>query len=252
LTCLKATFPVLRHDRGMKEHSHTPAAIKARLTSKEKFSYLRDIVYGGVDGAVTTFAIVAGVQGAGLSTSVILILGAANIVADGFSMAAGNYSATKADLDDRKRIIEVEERHIRQHRSGEIEELRQILTLRGLSGETLDAATELIIRDKEKWIGFMLTDEYGLSADEPRPIRSALATFVAFLAAGSVPLLPFVFAVPEAFTVSIVATALTFFLIGTGKSKWSLAKWWYSGCETLLIGSTAAAVAYAIGSLFQA
>ncbi|MGA9410769.1 MAG: VIT1/CCC1 transporter family protein [Roseobacter sp.] len=235
----------------MEEHSHTPAGIKARLTGTSRFFYLRDLVYGGIDGAVTTFAIVAGVQGAGLATSVILILGAANIVADGFSMAAGNYSATKADLDDRKRIIEVEKRHIRDHRSGELEELRQILEIRGLSGQTLQDATNLIAKDTEKWIGFMLTDEYGLSTEEPRPFRAALATFIAFLLAGSIPLLPFVFALDTAFNVSIIATAVTFFLIGTAKSRWSSAKWWYSGLETLLIGSTAASVAYLIGTLFH-
>jgi len=235
----------------MEEHSHTPADIKARLTGTPRFFYLRDLVYGGIDGAVTTFAIVAGVQGAGLATSVILILGAANIVADGFSMAAGNYSATKADLDDRKRIIEVEKRHIREHRNGELEELRQILEMRGLSGQTLTDATDLIAKDTEKWIGFMLTDEYGLSSEEPRPFRAALATFFAFLLAGSIPLLPFVLALDTAFKVSIFATGMTFFLIGTAKSRWSSAKWWYSGLETLLIGSTAASVAYLIGTLFH-
>lgn len=235
----------------MEEHSHTPADIKARLNGTPRFFYLQDVVYGGIDGAVTTFAIVAGVQGAGLATSVILILGAANIVADGFSMAAGNYSATKADLDDRKRIIEVEKRHIRDYRSGELEELRQILEMRGLSGQTLKDATNLIAKDTDKWIGFMLTDEYGLSTEQPRPFRAALATFVAFMLAGSIPLLPFVFALDAAFDVSMIATAFTFFIIGTGKSRWSSAKWWYSGMETLLIGSTAAAVAYFIGMLFH-
>ena len=235
----------------MEEHSHTVEAIRTRLSTTTKFSYLRDFVYGGIDGAVTTFAIVAGVQGAGLSTSIILILGAANIVADGFSMAASNYSATKADLDDRKRIIETEKRHIKFHRRGEIEELRQILEMRGLSGKTLRDATDLIVEDKEKWIGFMLTDEYGLSAETPRPIRSALATFAAFLLAGSIPLVPFVLDLPSPFETSVIATGLTFFLIGTAKSRWSIAKWWRSGAETFLIGSIAAAVAYLVGSLFH-
>lgn len=236
----------------MREHSHTKQAIEARLNGTSRFSYLRDCVYGAIDGAVTTFAIVAGVQGAGLSPSIIVILGAANIVADGFSMAAGNYSATKADLDDRKRIIEVEEKHIRDFRSGETEELRQILIRRGLSGETLENAVKLITADEKKWIGFMLTDEYGLAQSEERPVRAALATFAAFLLAGCVPLLPFVFKFPNAFETSVVTTAATFFLIGTAKSRWSLAKWWYSGSETLFIGSVAASVAYLVGSFFHA
>lgn len=76
------------------EHEHTPEAIRARLAEGPKTSYLRDFVYGGIDGSVTTFAIVTGVAGAQLSSTIILILGVANLVGDGFSMAASNYSAT--------------------------------------------------------------------------------------------------------------------------------------------------------------
>lgn len=81
-------------------HDHSAEAIRARLEDGAKASYLRDWVYGGIDGAVTTFAIVCGVVGANFSTSVILVLGAANIVADGFSMAASNYTGSKAENDE--------------------------------------------------------------------------------------------------------------------------------------------------------
>ena len=74
------------------DHKHTPEAIESRLSAGPQSSYLRDWVYGGMDGTVTTFAVVSGVVGAELPTTVILILGLANLVADGFSMAAGNYS----------------------------------------------------------------------------------------------------------------------------------------------------------------
>ncbi|NNE86571.1 MAG: hypothetical protein HKN27_00720 [Silicimonas sp.] len=233
------------------DHGHSPAEITERLANGSQTQYLREMVFGGIDGAVTTFAIVAGVEGAGLSHGIILALGAANILADGFSMAAGNYSGTKAEVDDRKRIVEIEERHIRFHRDGEIEELRQILHQRGLSGDVLEDATQAIAADKKKWIDMMLTDEYGLPRDAPAPFRAALATFVAFLIAGSVPLLPFVFQMENAFVVSVVATLVTFFLIGTAKSIWSLAKWWWSGAETLLIGALAAGIAYFVGGLFH-
>ncbi|NEK24763.1 hypothetical protein GV827_20530 [Sulfitobacter sp. JBTF-M27] len=234
-----------------KEHGHSPEEIAARLTADTRGTYLRDMIYGGIDGAVTTFAIVAGVEGAGLPHGIILALGIANILADGFSMAAGNYSGTKAELDDRRRIVKIEENHIKHHRDGELEELRQILEQRGLSGPVLDQATAEIARDKDKWISLMLTYEYGLSYEEPHPMRAALATFAAFLAAGSIPLMPFVLAIPNAFQVSIFATLLTFFLIGTGKSRWSLAKWWWSGGETLMIGALAAIIAYGVGGLFH-
>ena len=85
---------------------HTTEAIRDRLDADPKVSYLRDWVYGGIDGAVTTFAIVAGVVGADMGARVILILGLANLLADGFSMAAGNYSGTKSEVEDYERLRE--------------------------------------------------------------------------------------------------------------------------------------------------
>ena len=233
------------------EHGHSTAEITARLSPGTQTRYLRDMIYGGIDGAVTTFAIVAGVQGAGLSTYVIVALGVANILADGFSMAAGNYSGTKADLDDRRRLQAVEERHIEQAPEGEKEELRQILQQRGLSGQVLADATAEIASNRDKWIEIMLTDEYGLSLEQPKPLRAALATFVAFLLAGSVPLLPFLLGMPNAFQIAIIATGLTFFAIGAAKSFWSLSPWWQSGFETFSIGALAASIAYFVGTLFH-
>lgn len=233
------------------EHGHSKADIAARLAQPARTGHLRDMVYGAIDGTVTTFAIVAGVQGAGLPTSVVIVLGIANVLADGFSMAASNYSGIKAELDDRRRIRAVEERHIRDVPEGEREELRQILRLKGLGGTVLDAATVQIAADREKWIGAMMTDEYGLSPAQPHPMSAAIATFVAFLLAGIVPLLPYLLGGANAFVWATGMTGVTFFAIGTAKSRWSLAPWWRSGFETLAIGGTAAAIAFGVGSLFH-
>lgn len=197
------------------------------MSAAPQTGFLKDVIHGGIDGAVTTFAIVAGVAGAGLSPSIIVALGLANIIA-------------------------IEESHIADHRDGELEELRQILGQRGLSGAVLVGATAEVSLQKDKWIGLMLTDEYGLTRDAPLPLKAAIATFVAFLLAGSVPLIPFLLALPSAFETSVVATLLTFFLIGSGKSRWSLSSWWRSGLETLTIGATAALLACGVGGLFHA
>ncbi len=93
------------------DHGHEPHEIADRLRSGPSVSYLRDWVYGGIDGAVTTFAVVAGVLGANMSPRVILILGAANLLADGFSMAAANYSSTRTEIDEYEHIRQMEERH---------------------------------------------------------------------------------------------------------------------------------------------
>lgn len=234
------------------DHGHSPEEIADRIDAPPGRGVLRDVVFGGIDGAVTTFAIVAGVAGAGLSPFVVVALGLANVLADGFSMAAGNFSGAKADLDNLRRIRSVEEAHIARNPEGERREVREILARKGLSGRILDEATDEITDDRETWIALMVEGEYGLGGVDPHPMRSALATFGAFLVAGMVPLLPFLFSVPDAFRISAWMTMAVFFAIGCLKSRWSLAPWWRSGLETLVIGGVAASIAYFVGTLFHA
>ncbi|GAA4225326.1 VIT1/CCC1 family predicted Fe2+/Mn2+ transporter [Sagittula marina] len=232
------------------DHGHSAAEINARLDAPAGRGDLRDIVYGAIDGAVTTFAIVAGVAGAGLPPLVILALGFANVLADGFSMAAGNYSATKAERDNARRLRRVEEDHIARFPAGEKAELRAILMRMGLTGRTLDEAAEQISHNHPAWIALMMEGEYGLGPVDPHPMRAALVTFGAFLIAGIVPLLPFILGLGSAFEASAAVTLAVFFAIGTLKSLWSLTPWWRSGLETLAIGGTAAGIAYGVGTLF--
>lgn len=229
------------------EHGHSPAEIAARLADGPKVNYLRDWVYGGIDGAVTTFAIVAGVVGAGLSSRVVLILGVANLLADGFSMAAGNYSGTKAELDDYQRIRHMEERHIRLFPEGEREEIRQLFAAKGFSGNDLERAVDVITSSKRHWVDMMVAEEHGVPLADRSPTRAGLATFAAFLICGVVPLLPFLAGASASVTLSVAMTALVFFAIGSLKSRWSTVSWWWSGTETLFIGLAAAAVAYGVG-----
>src|SRR4030095_12473833 len=142
------------------EHEHTVEAIGARLSAGPGHNYLRDWIYGGIDGSVTTFAVVTGVVGAHLSPLVILILGFANLVADGFSMAASNFLGTKAEHDDIRRVEAIEHRHIDLTPEGEREEVRQIFARKGFKGDDLDRVVELITSNRERWVRTMLSDEY--------------------------------------------------------------------------------------------
>mgnify|MGYP001243220093 CR=1 FL=1 len=233
------------------DHSHTPAAIAARLAGDRKPTLVRDFVYGGIDGVVTTFAVVAGVEGASLSPAVVLILGAANLLADGFSMAASNYSGTKAVIDEERRARETELLHIERWPEGEREEVRQLLAARGLSKRTLEGAVADITADKENWVRFMLTDEYGFAPAQTSPLSAGLATFAAFLVCGAAPLAPFALGLENGFAVSTALTAVVFFVIGAWKANWSPSPWWRSGLETLAIGSAAAGLAYGVGWLLR-
>jgi VIT1/CCC1 family predicted Fe2+/Mn2+ transporter len=171
------SHPVLRSDREVLQH------------------YLGDLVYGANDGIVTTFAVVAGVTGADLSVRIVVILGVANLLADGFSMGASNYLA------------------IRSKSSAE--------------------------------------REVGVAISEPYPSRHGLATFLAFIAAGSVPLLAYLVPGVEhnQFTVTAFLAAFTLFAIGSARSLLTVGSWWTNGFEMLMIGGAAGAVSYLVGGL---
>jgi vacuolar iron transporter family protein len=226
------------------EHSHTKEAIRTRLTQKPHINFLRDWIYGGIDGAVTTFAIVAGVVGANLPEVVVLVLGLANLVADGFAMAAGNYSGTQAERDDYDRLLAVERRHITLVPAGEREEIRQIFAGKGFAGDQLERIVDVITSDDARWAKTIVAEEYGLSSTLKSPILAALCTFVAFVVCGLVPLVTYLAA--GGLVPCVVATGLAFFAIGAIRSRWSLIRWWRSGLETFFIGMSAAALAFAV------
>lgn len=233
------------------EHAHTSDEIRRRLQEGPDHSYLRDWIYGGIDGAVTTFAIVSGVVGGKLPYQAVLILGAANLLADGFSMAAGNFSGTRAEHEELARVREMELRHIRDVPEGEREEVRQIYAAKGFSGEDLERVVRVITSDRERWVQTMLTEEHGLPSALRSPYRAAWSTFAAFVLCGAIPLLPFIVTSHMAFMWSIVFTGITFFMIGSLRSRWTLGSWWKAGVETFAIGAAAALIAYGIGAFLE-
>ena len=236
------------------EHSHEPAEIAARLQETTQHSYLSDFVYGAIDGTVTTFAVVSGVAGAALPAEVIVILGLANLVGDGFSMAASNYLGTRTDRQLLEKARRMERRHIRLDPEGEREEIRQIYASKGFSGERLDDVVDTITSDEEQWINTMLTDEPGLQLTTPSSFKAAATTFVAFILIGLIPLLSFVLqlvtpiSLQSAYAWSAALTAIAFFLVGAAKSVFVEQKWYASGLETLVVGGTAAGLAYVVGA----
>jgi len=232
------------------EHNHTREDIEARLAQDARGNYLRDWIYGGIDGTITTFAIVAGVVGAEMPGTVVLVLGLANLMADGFAMGAGNYSGTKAEVDDYGRLLAIERKHIALEPNGEREEIRQIYGRKGFSGAELERIVEVISSDEDLWARTMAVEEYGLSPAVKSPILAALSTSAAFVLCGLVPLVSYLLAYRLAWCV--VATGLVFFAIGAAKSRWSLAGWARSGVETLLIGMSAAGLSFAIGFALRA
>lgn len=216
-------------------------------------SYLSDFVYGGIDGAVTTFAVVAGVTGASLSPTIVLILGFANLFADGFSMAVGNYLSTKSRKEFADKIRKAEEHSVHTVPEEEREEIREILSGKGFSGRQLTEAVDIITADKEVWVDTMMKDEFGILEDHTSPFRSGAVTFVSFNIIGFIPLLAYVLAyfVPvisgKTFELSVVLTSVALFIVGSVKARVVDKKWYAAGAETFLVGGMAAVIAYLVG-----
>jgi VIT1/CCC1 family predicted Fe2+/Mn2+ transporter len=159
--------------------------------------YIRDLVYGANDGIITTFAVVAGVTGGSLSTIAVLIVGVANLAADGVAMGVGNLLA------------------IRSHESA------------------LAAA--------------------GRPEEEAYPWKHGMATLVAFVVAGAIPLLPYMLPVPESARLfaSTLLTLASLFGVGAARAMVTLDRWWKAGIEMLLLGGVVALAAYGAGAIVR-
>ena len=158
--------------------------------------YIRDLIYGANDGLITTFAVVAAVSGGALSTRTVLIVGMANLLADGLSMGVGNYLSIRS------------QEHVRRTLS--------------------------------------------LPEEEAAPVRHAVATFLAFAAAGVIPLVAYVVpAVPPSARVATATTATFAALFGVGALRSTVTDQpaLSGGLEMLGLGAVVAGVAYACGGV---
>lgn len=142
-------MPTTQNDLRTLRAEHQPEAIRQRLDQDRAHQYVGDAVLGGIGGCVTTFAVVAGAMGAGFPGHVIVILGVANLVADGFSMAVSNYENAKSRREEVEEARRTETYHINVFPEGEREEVAQIFERKGFSGPQLDDIVEVITSDKK-------------------------------------------------------------------------------------------------------
>jgi len=219
----------------------------------KNYNWLPDFVYGGIDGAVTTFAVVAGVEGAALSSGIILILGFANLLADGFSMATGKYLSDKAEKEHYEKIRNLEFQHLKERRDIEIQEIRDILSNYGFKGKDLDRATEIIISNPEGWVDLMMKNEFNMIYEKINPIKGAIATFTSFILIGLIPLMTYIFKPllnlneQKTFIITSISTIFALFIVGAVKSRFSIKHWAISGLEIASLGGIAALIAYSVG-----
>jgi len=219
--------------------------------------YIAEFVYGGIDGAITTFAVVAGAEGASLDLTIVIILGLANLIADGFSMSVGNYFSTKAEQDNFEKHKSVEYWEVENLHGSEVEEIREIYKKKGFKGELLEQVVEVITSNKDVWVDTMMKEELGLTKEEKTPFSTALVTFISFILIGSIPLLAYLFQVvtgsqsDSLFLYASLLTGVGLGIVGALKSYVTEKSILWGILETLGLGGLAAVLAYYVGDILE-
>ena len=240
----------------MTEGSLNPRKISMKHYGSSWFKkyqdYLGEFVYGGIDGAVTTFAVVAGSVGAGLDHAVIVILGFANLIADGFSMSVGAYLSTKSVKENYNKHRQREYWEIEHDPDSERKEVREIFEAKGFGGEMLEKVVETITSDKDRWVDVMMKEELGMSEESKSPFMMGLVTYISFILIGLIPLAIYVISYFTPITGNLflwtsIFTTIAFIIIGLLKSHITETSTWKGISETLTLGILAATLAYLVG-----
>ncbi|MDZ7315135.1 MAG: VIT1/CCC1 transporter family protein [candidate division KSB1 bacterium] len=237
-------------EAGRAAHLQPPEAHR-----EEQGKYIKSLVYGGLDGIITTFAVVAGVAGASLSSGVALILGVANLVADGLSMAVGDYLSTRAENEYKAAERQREAWEVAHFPEGERLEMVELYEGKGISRADAEAMADILAKYPRAWVEVMMAEELGLVGEDESPLANAVMTFVSFALFGFLPLAAF-FAAPvfgwvqdHLFATASIITGAALFVLGAFKVRITGQSWLRSGFEMLLVGGLAAAAAYFIGDV---
>jgi len=221
--------------------------------------YLKPLIFGGLDGILTSFAIVAGAAGGALAVPVVLVLGFSNIFADALAMGVGEFLSSKAEnewiLSERKR----ENWEMENYPEGEIREMIDIYEERGMTRKDATAVINIMSQYKDFFVDVMMAEELALRVPEAdhklQSMKEGVVMFCSFASFGSLPLLGYVI-IPALFpqlgegvlfASACAVTGLVLFGMGCVKSLFSAAHWFKCGLETLVLGGACATLAYTIG-----
>ena len=217
--------------------------------------WIHDIVYGGHDGIVTTFAVVAGTAGAGLSWGVVIIIGAANLLADAVSMGAGAFLSARSERDQYARLLREELKEIDDDPEIEREEIWEIYRAKGFTAEDLERVVHIITGNRMIWATTMMREEHGMSEElGESALFHGFATFLGFVIFGFVPLIPYILNGDGTsnFFWAIVGTAGALLLLGATRSLVTRERVYRGIVEIFVIGAATASIAYGVGVTLKA
>jgi vacuolar iron transporter family protein len=227
--------------------------------------YFKEVIYGGIDGIVTTFAVVAGFAGAALSAdltmqlsfAIVLLFGLANLFADAASMGLGNFLSVRSEQAMYHTARERERALLQSKPEAERSATIQLLQAKGFTDADATTLADIYQHNESYWLDFMMMHEHELA--DPRgenPVYTGLATFISFMIFGAIPLLPFMLmeegSVAFIFPLSVVCPFSALVLLGLLKWKVIGDNFVASLTEVILVGGTAATLAYLVGVVFGA
>lgn len=237
---------------------HQEKAIHGQSNFLSRFQhFIGEFIYGGIDGSITTFAVVAGAAGANLESSVVIILGFANLFADGFAMSVGAYLSTKSEQQQYEKHRATEYWEIKHMRETEVQEIRDIYAAKGFEGELLEQVVAKITEDEDRWVDVMMKEELEMQKEAKSPFQMGLVTFISFILMGFIPLIIYVMdyigegVEVDLFTTSSILTFITFAGIGFAKGYVTSTSKIRSMLETLFLGGSAAVLAYYVGVILE-
>jgi VIT1/CCC1 family predicted Fe2+/Mn2+ transporter len=222
-------------------HDHSHADVSG--------GWLRAAVFGAMDGLVSNTALVAGVGAGGASPHTIVLTGAAGLIGGAISMALGEYTSVKTQNEQLDLEVAKERHELEHNAEGELAELTDMLTSRGVDDRLAREVATQLSRDPDVALRLHIVAELGLSPeDKPSPRVAAVSSLLTFSIGAIFPLLPYLFGL-SLLWVALLSGGVGLMAAGMLSSRFTPRPWWYAGLRQLLFGAIAAAVTYGIGLL---
>lgn len=221
---------------------------------------LKEAVFGYNDGIVSTFAVIAGLTGGDVGNKTVLLGALATLLAGAFSMGLGTYLGSKSEKELYESELARENWEIDHMPEMEVQEIRDIYSAKGFSGQLLEDVVKQITSNREVWLKTMMSEELGFAAEPPKPGLNGLVMSISFVTGSFISTLPYlimgdsektVWGFPIHFALSLLFTVCGLLLAGGLKTKFTNKNIIWSALETLMVGALAAAGSYGIGVLLQ-
>jgi VIT1/CCC1 family predicted Fe2+/Mn2+ transporter len=215
---------------------------------------VRDVVIGMSDGLTVPFALAAGLSGAKVGTSVVVLAGLAEIAAGSIAMGLGGYLAARTDQEHYQSELQREITETHEKPEQEAAEVAEVFQNWGLTDDQIGPIVTAIRSDEKRWVDFMMRYELGLEEPDPkRALQSAATIAISYIAGGFIPLAPYFFMadIQEALLASVGVTITALAIFGCIKARFTGIPMWRGGLQTTMIGGLAAAAAFSIARLFR-